>query len=423
VPELLSVPDLNDPAEAVAWLRGPRAIRARCAAILEAARADGLAHFALRAERLEAAADYVARTIRANYPTLDIPTHSRWRHFAVGGRDRWAELAARLGGMGAEEAARVRFDLVVTSVLLDAGAGAAWRYREPESGEAYARSEGLAVASFELFVGGALSSDPAHPLRADAAGLEAMTEARLAEAFQAGPDNPLVGLAGRAALLRRLGQALTAAPALFGAAHPRLGNLFDYLRSRAPDGAHDGAVTATTILAAVLDGLGPIWPGRIELGGVNLGDVWRHPAVRTRDLTDGMVPFHKLSQWLAYSLIEPLEDAGIAVMGVDELTGLPEYRNGGLFVDTGVLEPKHDAVLTETHEAGSEVVVEWRALTVALLDALAPLVRARLGKTEAELPLAKLLEGGTWSAGRRIARDRRPGGGPPITVASDGTVF
>ena len=199
----------------------------------------------------------------------------------------------------------------------------------------------------------------------------------------------------------------------------QLGNLFDYLRSR----AQNGAVTAAAILGAVLDGLGPIWPGRIELGGVNLGDVWRHPAVRTGDLTDGLVPFHKLSQWLAYSLIEPLEDAGVAVTGVDQLTGLPEYRNGGLFIDMGVLEPKHDAVLGETHEVGSEVVVEWRALTVALLDVLAPLVRARLGKTEAELPLAKLLEGGTWSAGRRIARDRRPGGGPPITVASDGTVF
>ena len=217
----------------MAWLRSPAAIRARCSVVLVAAQADALAHFALRAERLEAAADYVARTIRANYPTLHIPTHSRWRHFAVGGRDRWAELAARLGGVGAEEAARVRFDLVVTSVLLDAGAGEAWRYREPESGEAYARSEGLAVASFELFAGGALSSDPERPLRADAAGLEAMTEARLAEAFQAGPDNPLVGLAGRAALLRRLGQALTAAPALFGAARPRLGNLFDYQIGRA----------------------------------------------------------------------------------------------------------------------------------------------------------------------------------------------
>ena len=413
------MPNLKDPAQAAAFLRSPAAIRVRCGLVFAAAQADALAHFALRAGRLEAAADYVARTIRANYPTLDIPTHSRWRHFAVGGRDRWAELAARLGGVGAEEAARVRFDLVVTSVLLDAGAGVAWRYREPESGEAYARSEGLAVASFELFAGGALSSDPERPLRADAAGLARVTEARLAEAFQVRPDNPLVGLTGRTALLRRLGETLAAAPALFGAEWPRVGNLFDHLAAR----ARDGRLAAATVLEAVLEGLGPIWPGGIELGGVSLGDVWRHPAVRTRDLTDGLVPFHKLSQWLAYSLIEPLEDAGIAVTGVDGLTGLPEYRNGGLFVDTGVLEPKHEAVLTETHEVGSEVIVEWRALTVVLLDALAPLVRARLGKTEAELPLAKLLEGGTWSAGRRIARERRPGGGPPITVASDGTVF
>jgi hypothetical protein len=160
------------------------------------------------------------------------------------------------------------------------------------------------------------------------------------------------------------------------------------------------------------------------LGGVNLGDVWRHPAVRAADsagdLTDGLVPFHKLSQWLSYSLIEPLEDAGVAVTGVAALTGLPEYRNGGLLVDLGVLEPKHRSVLGKVHEVDSEVVVEWRALTVALLDELAPLVRARLGKSEAEWPLSKVLEGGTWSAGRRIARERRPGGGPPISVARQG---
>ncbi|MCH8098107.1 MAG: DUF1688 family protein, partial [Proteobacteria bacterium] len=259
-------------------------------------------------------------------------------------------------------------------------------------------------------------------LGADAAGLAGMTEARLAEAFQAGPDNPLVGLEGRAALLRELGAALEAAPALFGA-QARVGNLFDHLaRDAGPEG-----VSAAAILGAVLTGLGPIWPGRIALGGVNLGDVWRHPAVRaedlTGDLTRGLVPFHKLSQWLSYSLIEPLEDAGLAVTGVAALTGLAEYRNGGLLIDLGVLAPRHPGALGETHEVGSELVVEWRALTVALLDELAPLVRARLGKTAAEWPLPKVLEGGTWSAGRRIARERRPGGGPPISVASDGTVF
>jgi hypothetical protein len=34
-----------------------------------------------------------------------------------------------------------------------------------------------------------------------------------------------------------------------------------------------------------------------------------------------------------------------------------------------------------------------------------------------------MLEGGSWAAGRRIARSLRADGGSPITVISDGTVF
>ena len=339
------------------------------------------------------------------------------RHFTAGGRDRWAELAARLGGVSREETARIRFDLAVTCVLLDAGAGETWRYREVGAGGVYGRSEGLAVASFHLFAGGELSGSRAEAARADADGLAAMTPARLAEAFQAGPDNPLVGLAGRAALLNRLGAALNARPDIFGAEQPRIGNLFDHLKR------FGESLPAAAVLDAVLVAFGPIWPGRIELGGVNLGDTWRHPAAASGDLTGGLVPFHKLSQWLTYSLVEPLEDAGIAVTGLDDLTGLPEYRNGGLLIDTGVLAPKHDAVLGAAHAVDSEIVVEWRALTVALLDELAVRVRTRLEKNAAGLPLAKILEGGTWSAGRRIARERRADGSPPITVVSDGTVF
>ena len=37
--------------------------------------------------------------------------------------------------------------------------------------------------------------------------------------------------------------------------------------------------------------------------------------------------------------------------------------------------------------------------------------------------LVKVLEAGTWFAGRALAAERRSGGGPPITVESDGTVF
>jgi hypothetical protein len=135
------------------------------------------------------------------------------------------------------------------------------------------------------------------------------------------------------------------------------------------------------------------------------------------------VPFHKLSQWLAYSLIEPLQDHGLEVVELDALTGLPEYRNGGLFLDAGVLVPLHAAVLAEAHDATCELVVEWRALTVCLLDRLAEAMRAKLGLDARALPLARVLEGGSWAAGRRLARERRPDGRPPIMVISDGTVF
>ncbi len=147
------------------------------------------------------------------------------------------------------------------------------------------------------------------------------------------------------------------------------------------------------------------------------------PALTTADATSELVPLHKLSQWLAYSLIEPLQRAGITVTDIDGLTGLAEYRNGGLFVDTGVLAFRDPAAAAREHDVGSALVVEWRALTVALLDRLADIVRQNLNMDAKTLPLAKILEGGTWAAGRAIARELRPDGSPPVKVISDGTVF
>jgi hypothetical protein len=143
----------------------------------------------------------------------------------------------------------------------------------------------------------------------------------------------------------------------------------------------------------------------------------------TDDATSQLVPLHKLSQWLAYSLIEPLQAAGIAVTDIDGLTGLAEYRNGGLLIDTGVLALRDPAQAQLAHDVGSALVVEWRALTVALLDRLAELVRARLAADAVSMPLARILQGGTWAAGRAIARARRADGAPPIKIISDGTVF
>ena len=399
---------------AVRYLRTPEAVRERAHAMLARGLDGRLRHFTVEPARLGAAADLVATITRERFPDLRVPVHSRWRHLAAGGRDRVAELDRALAGASPDERARAKVDLAVTSVLLDAGAGTAWRYVEEDAGGAYGRSEGLAVASFRMFVRGLFSADPGAPWRADAAALEALDDERLARAFQVSAANPMTGLAGRAALLRRLGRAVRETPELFGRRAPRIGNLLDALRAR------DGRLEAAGILDAVLTGLGPIWPGRVELEGTSLGDVWPHPDIGGEGPAAGLVPFHKLSQWLTYSLIEPLTEAGLAVTGLDRLTGLAEYRNGGLFVDLGVIVPREAAATREMHRPGDALVVEWRALTVALLDGVAPLVRERLGAPA--LPLAAILEGGTWAAGRRLADERR-GGAPPIRVESDGTVM
>lgn len=401
----------------VAYLRSPVAIRDRCGQLFALGCEDRLSHFCLRLTELGRVADYVIEVMGEQYPDLQIPFHSRWRHFEAGGVSRLAQLDRVLSGFTPIEKAQAKFDLVIISVLLDAGAGERWQYYEQETGQVFRRSEGLAVASFRMFCQGAFSSN-SYGYRVDAQGLQGLTEEVLAAGFQVGSENPLVGVAGRWELLQSLGRTLRGASHLFGDENPRPGQMVNYLLAQ----SSNGQVAAETVLSAVLVGLGDIWPGRVEIAGINLGDVWPHSAL-SGDVGAGLVPFHKLSQWLSYSLLEPLQELGLEITELDALTGLPEYRNGGLCLDLGLLQAKYPAVLQQPHSAGSEVIVEWRALTLILLDRIAGAVREKLGMSAEELPLVKILQGGTWSAGRRIAAQLRAGGVPPIQLESDGTVF
>jgi hypothetical protein len=411
----------------LSYLMSPQAIRDRAHALYEMA-LDGRTHFRVREERLDEVADYVTAVTLANYPDLKIPFHSRWGHFQVGGVDRQKELNTRLADptakLSKEDRVRAKLDLAMVSVLLDAGSGPAWKYREGDSDKAvFARSEGLAVASFRMFMNGDFSSDPAQPLRADGKKLAALTLDELARGFQVSESNPLVGLEGRLSLLHALGRIVQDDPVRFpfkgkgNVARP--GNLFDYCQAS----SEDGKFSAPLLLLAVLQGLGPIWPGRIQLGETNLGDVWSHGLLGEPGSVHSLIPFHKLSQWLTYSLIEPMEEAGLEITDVEGLTGLAEYRNGGLLLDRGLIELRDPSLASEGHRPDSALVVEWRALTIVLLEKLARAVRTKLQKTEKELPLAKVLEGGTWWAGRKAAAAKRTDGGPPLKILSDGTVF
>lgn len=369
------------------YLRSTQAIRERSKALYDL-NASGNGCFTLHDDRLPAVADFVVEVTRRQYPNLDIPFHCRSNHLRVGGVDRLAGLDSS-----------AMFDLILVSVLLDAGAGPNWSFES--DGKTYGRSEGLAVASADMFASDFFGAGGAFAKR-----LVDLSEPELSDAFQVSDSNPLLGLSGRCQLLNALGQNL------LGAGFTRPSDLLGPL----PE-----AVTATHILHLLLDQFSSIWPSRLSFEGQPLGDVWHHSALGSAGDPDSFVPFHKLSQWLTYSLIEAVEHSGRTVTEVNALTGLPEYRNGGLLLDMGLISLKDPDDQNKAHRAESELIIEWRALTIVYLDQIADLVRTQLGLDEIEFPLAKVLEGGTWQAGRELAAER--GGLPPLTLDSDGTVF
>ncbi|HKB53653.1 MAG TPA: DUF1688 family protein, partial [Ramlibacter sp.] len=396
--------------EASALLRTTVAIRERAGQLLARARAGESAWFAVDDALLDATASEVVAATRRRYPKLNVPLHSRWRHLEAGGVDRKAQLDQLLAHDSPIRRAHAMVDLTVVSVLLDAGAGDQWKYTEAATGRTYTRSEGLAVASFHAFLGGLFSSDRDQPMQVDATGLRALVADHLAAAFQVTESNPLVGLQDRVILLRRLGEVMQDQPEIFGETGRPCG-IFDLIAS--PFGSVVASPTAATdahdILSQILYSMSAIWPNANAIGQVPLGDCWRHAAVRGEGLSDGWMPLHKLSQWMTYSLVEPFEWGGVRVHGLEQLTALPEYRNGGLLLDTGLLKLRDEAAARETWQPGDEIIVEWRALTVALLDEVADAVRKQLRFTRERMPLACVLEGGSWAAGRELAQRRRGG--------------
>jgi hypothetical protein len=386
------------------YILSPKAIREQSKKVFDFTVA-GNGYFTFNSDKMKPTVDYVLQVIRKNYPDLQIPFHSRWGHFRVGQIDRAKQFETTQDKL---ELARIKLDLVITSVLLDAGAGPLWKYFEESSQKTFNRSEGLGVASLYMFKSGVMSSDK-KSWKADSAGLKSVTAADLEKHFQVTKDNPLVGVQGRVQLLNNLGQACARNPIFKKEQRP--GNIIDYLAEK-----YGNKIPATAVLRAVLDGLGEIWPGRITAGSVNLGDVWQHSKL-------DLVPIHKLSQWMTYSLLEPIMDAGFEVTGVEGLTGLAEYRNGGLMIDSGLLTMKDQANLAKAWTPDSDLIIEWRSLTVYLLDQIGSEIQKSLNKTPQDFPLAKILEGGTWWAGRFLAQEKRQGGQPPLNIESDGTVF
>jgi hypothetical protein len=438
----MNIANVFSPEGTAAYLRTLPAIRERCGRVFELAKRGQLEYFEYHPEKEADVAAFCTEIIKRDFGAnfSSIPPHGRWRHLDAG-HSRVEPLVARwkasLNPPDRKEICKRLIDLFLVSVLLDAGAGSTWTYHEQESGMKFSRSEGLAVASIKMFIEGQFSGDSDQPYRVDQVGLSQLTTAKIAAGMQVNESNPMVGLEGRASLLTNLGKALKANPQFFGQ-DARPGNLIDFLQASAIKEGSTQRVSVAPLWAALIEGLSPIWPAtRTVLGGVSLGDVWPCSALKASAKAEGddLVPFHKLTGWTTYSLIEPMEKIlGWKFEGVEDMTGLPEYRNGGLLVDLGVLTLRPNALspafypdressiprLPPSHPA----IVEWRAMTVIELDRVADAIRKNLGLSAADLSLAKVLESGTWKGGREIAKQKRPQtGGPPIDIESDGTVF
>ncbi|KAH0831033.1 hypothetical protein J3R83DRAFT_13535 [Lanmaoa asiatica] len=421
---------LDSPHAQAMFLRTLPAIRARCAQVHDLAKKGALQYFDYDPGRLDAVIEFCASI-------MEIPPHGRWRHLDAG-RPRIAPLIQSwdVAGVDTIEQCKRLLDLFLVSVLLDAGAGNDWTYTEPgAAGHTFVRSEGLGVASLHMFAAGLFSGSVSQPYRVDAQGLARINVDKVAEAMQVSTANPMVGLQGRTSLLVHLSTALTSNPQIFGQ-DARPGNLLDFLVGQSKLEGSMRRVHITALWTVLIEGLSPIWPSRLTLDDIPLGDVWPCPALRQlgQAESDSFVPFHKLTGWITYSLIEPIQKLlGWSFDGVEDMTGLPEYRNGGLLVDFGVLTLRPGMLLSEYVPDGSAIlrlppshpaVVEWRAMTVIELDRIADGLRRKYNLSRETLTLAQVLESATWKGGREIARKLRPAtGGPPIDIISDGTVF
>jgi len=428
----LLVPTELSPESKASYLRTLPAIRERCGRVFELAKAGKLDYFDYHADKEPEVTDFCLNIIQRDFGTdySKIPPHGRWRHFDLG-RSRVEPLLAKWDG--SKEASKRLIDLFVVSVLLDAGAGKDWAYHEKSSGEKYSRSEGLAICSIHMFEEGLFSSQADQPHRVDAAALSKITVEAISEHMQVSASNPLVGLEGRTSLLRNLGNALLASPELFGD-DGRPGNMLDFLERESKMEGSTRLVPLAALWHVLIDGLNPIWPAsRTKFAGVSLGDVWPCTALKSTSAAEGddLVPFHKLTQWMTYSLVEAITTTmKWKFVGMEDMTGLPEYRNGGLLLDLGVITLKPNALPIDDKSglpkasSSDPAIVEWRALTVIMLDRIADSIRAKLGLSSEQLNLAQVLESATWKGGREIAKQKRPAtGGPPLELESDGTVF
>ncbi|GAM38527.1 hypothetical protein TCE0_033f09316 [Talaromyces pinophilus] len=424
----------------IEYILSLKAVRERAHKVLELAEQGKLTHFNYDREKLSVAADFVIGIIQRDFGPDKyhlIPPHGRWQHFEVGGIPRIDQLLRQWDDQNFDNVEKVRglIDLFFVSVLLDAGAGDVWKFQEPGSEQTYNRSEGIAIASLHMFLNGDFATNGSSRKDVvEGAALQTLDAEKLYRGFQINEEsNPLLAVDKRVELLRRLGGSLLGLPEIFGT-NGRPGHLV----------GNTNKIDYLNLWSVLQKLLIPIWPSdRTNVDGHPVGDAWpltclaKSSDPNTSTKISAIQSFHKLTQWLAYSLMVPFTRLlDVTWLNADQGTGLAEYRNGGLFVDMGVLTLKDESLAEGLQRssnadnglpcfgASDDEIVEWRAMTVALLDKLHDIIKTSPQFNGVQLTLPQVLEAGSWKAGRELAAEKRPlTKSSPIVILGDGTLF
>ncbi len=369
--------------------------------LLDRALADKLDHVSVDISKLDQALIQVLEITKQTYPDFQIPPYGVWRLFEAGGVDRWSALASARNFQSADELLAAASDLAILAAYMDVHTPQGWSYEDTMAGTEVKGREAAAFAVINMFAAGSFSSDPVDPFRVDADALIRLEIEELVNGLQlsAEQEGDFFKLLQRH--LKRFGEALALRPDLFGEGQStRPGNLVVKIGSEGW-----GSVDAAVLLDRLLQSLAPLWEGGAAEGDVSFGDSFAHP-VKANPANQDIVPFHLTAQSMVYSLVEPLAWAGYEVDELDTLTGPGDAEHTGLFVSTGVLSMK-----SETDDLSDDQALdrqtELRAVTIALTDRLAAMLRKELDVEQEQLPLSCILEGGTSRAGAAIISENR----------------
>lgn len=377
----------------------PEEVRRRSQDLLGVAGSSGLQHVDVDLSGLSDILVMLLETTRENYPDFHIPPYGVWRDFEVGDIDRWSALANARAFESAEELLAAAADLAILGAYMKTMHPSGWTYEDQMTETRVSGNQASALATFHMFAAGSFSSEMTDPYRVDADTLIRMEKDELAFGLQWDLQDDVDLLEAMQKHLKRLGEALALRPDLFSKGDvTRPGLLAVELAKESGE-----AVSANVILDKLLEALAPVWVGGAETGDITLGDSFRHSGTGSAE-TDTVIPFHMAAQEMVYALVEPFAWAGFEVSELELLTAPADDVHASVFLKAGVLKIR-DGPEAPTEDGVRDRMVEIRAITIALTDKLADLLRRELDVPAEQLPLTCILEGGTSRLGTRFLRE------------------